>query len=718
MDTALMSSRKYMIYTKKYKITLLMTLSIFVFSTFVPALIYAGPVADSASNWEYMNGDSWGGNNSPQTQMNRDNADAFEVKWIYPIGGSTLAPDAIQAVNPGGDATVTPIVVDGTVYVLTNYLGLFAIDAETGRQLWSYQYTVDIDDAVERLPISVGAPHLHGFRYWSTDDVILVPGLACEYVGVDAKTGEEKWTTDPYCTDVAGSIRPYIMGGMGMGTATMGTYEKGRMFITGMRGTEWIADAQGRSFVTGIDMDTKQVVWRVFNQPPQDRPDVDWALHECDVGWFGQGEGVAVPCSDVPESILKNDWLEDPNEPTSMFNSVTAMWGQPLVDEDTGYVYVATGNANPFFYTNYRPGPNLYAVTLQAIDTTVGQRVWWLQDTPRDPWDYDCNWSGFLSDDTALGKVYVKGCKIGYLNVLDAATGEVIHRTDIHNDADSRIGHKSNCEDTIGICEPLDIFSKEEIIDWPGPLYDESSAYDTPLLVSPGWWHGSFGSGISYDDGVTYHFAQKSPLIIDEFLDPFFNPGSPPDRDRDQQSNATLMARDLVTGELKWQWFYEWSPVRAFPVVTGDMVIAGFSDGMMRFFDKDNGQLMKELNVGAGMLVGPSVGKDSNGDTKIFAVIGTAWGPGQFVFDRSSTSGTLVAVGLSERAAAQVRTTTSTVTATTTTVQTTTTATTSVVSVTEEVTEEVGLSSTITYAAIAVAVIAVIAAAVLATRKT
>jgi hypothetical protein len=173
------------------------------------------------------------------------------------------------------------------------------------------------------------------------------------------------------------------------------------------------------------------------------------------------------------------------------------------------------------------------------------------------------------------------------------------------------------------------------------------------------------------------------------------------------------MARDLVTGELKWQWFYEWSPVRAFPVVTGDMVIAGFSDGMMRFFDKDNGQLMKELNVGAGMLVGPSVGKDSNGDTKIFAVIGTAWGPGQFVFDRSSTSGTLV-----ERAAAQVRTTTSTVTATTTTVQTTTTATTSVVSVTEEVTEEVGLSSTITYAAIAVAVIAVIAAAVLATRKT
>ncbi len=742
-----------------YKISLLTTLFIFVFSTFVPALSYAQPEAVSEGDWEYMHGNSWGHNNSPQTQINSENVDELEVKWMFPIGASNQAPGVLSDLSPPEGSATPPIVKDGIVYILTGWLNLYAIDMETGKEVWSYQYEVDIDEAAERLPITPGGPHLHGFRYWAAEDALMVPGMACDYRIVDANTGEEKYTIGPWCADIPGSIYPYAGWKLGLGTAVLGTYEAGRMIIGGQGGTEPGTGQEGRGHLWAIDMDNPdQVMWRVFNQPPQDRPVNDWALEECDIGWF-----FTIPCSQVRSeapAVLENDWQMVPGEAVHWSTGTTSMWGQPSVDEDTGLVYVNTGNVSPFFYTEYRPGPNLYSAVLQAIDMNTGQREWWVQDVPRDPWDYDCNWSGMLIDDTSLGKVWVKGCKLGFLYVLDAATGENIHYIDVRQDMDPRGGLKRT--DQLGAKEPLDPLDEFLMKEWV--MRDDYPAPPAFTLV-PGWFHGTFGSDPAYNDGTVFHFVESVQAIVTSWAWPelpeMVEVGQSLGGSSWPVGNATIVARDLVTGDVKWTNFFPWSNVRAFPTITGGVLIVPLPDGVMRFYDEDDGELLREMNLGGPMIIGSSVGQDSNGDSKIFVLLGmpTFGGPG---FDVGpNIPGTLVGIGLNERAAAEVRTTTVTTTTTTTTRLTTTTTTTTTrttattttvttattrtvtstsattvtttlapqtvtttqqapaqtVTTTQEVTEEVGLPATGTYAAVAVAVIAIIAAAVLVTRK-
>jgi hypothetical protein len=211
-------------------------------------------------------------------------------------------------------------------------------------------------------------------------------------------------------------------------------------------------------------------------------------------------------------------------------------------------------------------------------------------------------------------------------------------------------------------------------------------------------------------------------------------------------TNTSVVARDVETGEELWSWFHPEGTQRSALVTTSDIVFSGFRDGFIRFFNSETGELLREMNNGNPMSAGLTTGQDSTGDQKIFAILSTA-----------GTPGTLIAIGLNERAQAVAQTVTvtqttrttvtttsattitqtsvSTTTATSTTTMTTTSATTvtstlaaqtitqtstaeaQTTTVTSEVTEEVGLSSTITYAAVAVAVIAIIGAAVLYTRK-
>ena len=72
---------------RKSKITLLSVIAILSLSTIMPALAFAAPRSNSASNWENVNGNSWGWNYSPQTQINQDNVDNLEIKWLFPFPG-------------------------------------------------------------------------------------------------------------------------------------------------------------------------------------------------------------------------------------------------------------------------------------------------------------------------------------------------------------------------------------------------------------------------------------------------------------------------------------------------------------------------------------------------------------------------------------------------------------------------------------------------------
>ena len=676
-------------------------------------MVFAAPTQQSAENWENMNGGTWNWNYSPGTQITADNINDLEVKWIFPLeavasgGVSTM----VDAINPRDGSSTPPLVIDGTIIIATNYLKIYGIDGETGKQLWDHDYVINVTEVTERIPIrhaSFGGVHNHGFRYWDKGNAVINRGIACDFYGVDATTGEEAFWVKDLCVDVPGNIYLYHTVYSGTKAGSIAVHDPSNQFIYVLSGATHSRayDGDGRHATMGIDMDTHDILWRIYSFPPQDVLSKDWAFLECATGWFRD-----IPCSTVEAQAPENlewDWAQ-PNEVPTKFGGVTANWGTMAMDEETGIMYTQTGNQGPYTRIAETPGPRLYGSTLMAIDVVNGKRIWWQQPMPRDPYDYDCNWSGIVAEVPNLGKVYMKGCKEGRLFYLDAATGDPLMIQDIIEDmvdwgqiGDSALSEPQDGGNRYHLMDPLDYYDMREM---PSPDHSKYCPAECPVF--PAWSNGIFGTDMSYDPetATLFHYADALQLIVIDSPPATVGVSSSVTQ-RYPVVNSTLVARDASTGEVKWTWYYDFSAQRSHIVVVPGLVFAGYTDGIMRFFDSNTGDLVREMEIGTHMVNGFTTGQDASGDQKIFGIVGVGRALPNSVYPSPTAAGTLIALGLNDRPTTEI-------TVTSTQVSTSTVSTT--ISVTEEV--EVGLSSTITYAAIAVAVIAIIAAAVLTTRK-
>ena len=180
-------------------------------------------------------------------------------------------------------------------------------------------------------------------------------------------------------------------------------------------------------------MENPTRIWQTFLMPGSSG-DEEWALHECEKGWFFsfpewlESERMGVPCSEVENECrecLLNDWKDPRLNKVHTASTIATIWGHYLVDPETGIVYIGTGESGPYPNAERRPGPNLYGSSIIALDARTGEFVWWYQTVPHDMWDYDCSWNAMLGDVDGR-KALFKACKNGFLYALDAATGDPI----------------------------------------------------------------------------------------------------------------------------------------------------------------------------------------------------------------------------------------------------------------------------------------------------
>ena len=146
----------------------------------VPALwAQSNKVADFAREWPTYGHDSGGMRFSPLTEINTANVNRLQVAWVYhmkPAAGATPPPAPRAPVaNTGGavgddpgytrasmrggpgsfsPSTVTPLVINGTMYLTTPYGRVVAIDSTTGKEVWAFP-----------LPGGGGAS-TRGVEYW------------------------------------------------------------------------------------------------------------------------------------------------------------------------------------------------------------------------------------------------------------------------------------------------------------------------------------------------------------------------------------------------------------------------------------------------------------------------------------------------------------------------------------------------------------------------
>jgi glucose dehydrogenase len=348
-----------------------------------------GPVtvsqAQRGSSWSYYGGDKHFTRYSPLDQINRDNVKQLQILWRRPaVDPALLEKEPDLRVNPYLKST--PIMVDGRLY-MPNAIGLVtAIDPANGRTIWE-QKLLEQD-----LKASPGQSS-RGLDVWGQGSNRRIVSVRGEYLytlnaangAMFADFGENgrvhlrrttrtdasyRWTSGPI---VVGDV--IVIAGNGGG---------------GGDSASIIKEATPED-IRGFDVRSGALRW-TFNVVP--RP-----------GEFGED-------SWGPEFLrLAGD---------------LGAWVPLSADEELGYVYVPLSAPTATYFGGHRPGDNLFASSLVAIDAKTGKRVWHFQMVHHDLWEYDNVSPPTLGEITVNGKrikAVMQANKNGFLFVLDRATG-------------------------------------------------------------------------------------------------------------------------------------------------------------------------------------------------------------------------------------------------------------------------------------------------------
>ena len=562
---------------------------------------------------------------NPQTQINKDNVKNLELKWVH----AWPLPESIDGIEPRVGSIANSIIVDGIVYNRMEDLRISAIDAKTGKDIWSFQadpYLVNIEIAKRDLPVNLDfypslSSHAHSFSF--AENKIFAPWPNCQVFGLNAKTGEIEFKLKtPTCKGLEGNE------GLFKGLQSSGPVfdTVNRVLIYGTGGREAVEG--GRGAFRGYSLDSGELLWTFYLMPPQDVGDPEWTVRVADKGWI-QG----IKASEIPKDILRNDWGECPDNCGFGKGDMGIGWGQWAVDEDNGIAYLATGNPSPSWNATYRPGPNVFSNSVLAIETKTGNLLWWHQIVAHDLGDLDCSWNTVLADVDGVKTVF-KLCKGAFLYAMNAETGELLWSTDYHPHVKrGEIGPEPNFDFA------LDPLNKDDM--------------NKPWVSYPGneanWRKESGGaeSDVTFAYGkifsTTYHkwSLQKITSVEPSMRDAWGRISIY--SDKELAANATVWAHDAKTGEMIWKYDIDKVGIRGGVTASGEMIWFCDTDGMIRALDEENGRLLWERSQGHQCPVQPSFGADKDGNIKIFSLIGS----GGILGRSEPIPGALLAYGLS-----------------------------------------------------------------------
>jgi len=318
-----------------------------------------GEAGGTSVDWPRWGNDAGNGHFARLDQIHRGNVRQLRLAWSRPgprrqVGWETF-----------------PIVVDGTMYFDTGTDQVFAVDATSGRQRWSYTPAVDLLAAPGVRPPT---PVSRGVTY-GTGRIYVVSGDA-RLIALDAKSGNLIWESKA------------VGDGIHMLMNSPGTFLRGEIVVGGPAGAAGL-----RGFVAAYRAGDGRPLWRTQMVPPRGA---------------GSRRG--------PSSGGGNVWMP------------------PTIEPRSGTVYVATGNPSPGFDNSARRGCNPMANALVALDGASGEVLWSRTLVCEDSWDYDTVQSPLIfadEDGAGTGEEAAVGAasKAGFYAVFDAESGKPVART-------------------------------------------------------------------------------------------------------------------------------------------------------------------------------------------------------------------------------------------------------------------------------------------------
>src|SRR6202789_269542 len=104
-------------------------------------------------------------------------------------------------------------------------------------------------------------------------------------------------------------------------------------------------------------------------------------------------------------------------------------WMPGTYDPQLNLLFWATGNTNPVFAGQGRPGANLWTEAIVALDADTGKLKWYFQVSPHDTHDFDNTTAPILIDKVVNGKprkLVSQAARNGFFVTLDRVTGKYL----------------------------------------------------------------------------------------------------------------------------------------------------------------------------------------------------------------------------------------------------------------------------------------------------
>lgn len=589
-------------------------------------------VQKQSTSWSAYGGDAGGNRYVNTDQINLDNVKDLKLAWTIRTG--ELGQES--RIKEKLTFEATPIFFNGMLYLSTSYGEVFALDPTTGEKNWSFDPKIDRNASFSELTS-------RGVSSWSDPDLefdaeckrcIVLGTINSKLIKLDADTGR-------LCSN---------FGNDGIVDLYEGVYvpEPGDYQVTSPPAIINNLAVVGSSIGDNFQANTGSGVVRAFD------------LRNGNSVWSWD------PLADERKNFTG---------PVGAANA----WSIISADPERDLVFVPTGSASPDFYGGFRPGSNLYANSLVALQASTGELVWHFQTVHHDLWDYDVAAQPALVDirkDNEVIPAVVQATKTGNLFVLHRETGVPIYpieeravpKSDIPGEYTSPTQPFSSLPNLMGQ-KPLNettVWGKTEIerkqnAQFLSKLKNEG-IYTPPSLegsiLYPGNGSGTNWGSVSFDTqnqlliANTCRFATHVELFEESEYDSKRSNGG--DFEVSRQRGApygmrrqtlisesghlmnpppwgTLAAVNLSTGKLQWEIELGKSKEKPYglPNGGGSMVtkgglvfIAATFDKKFRAFDVKDGSLVWETELPRCGIATPMSFEDENGKQFVVIVAG------------------------------------------------------------------------------------------------
>lgn len=363
----------------------------------------------AGGDWDRYAGDNGFTKYSRLSQIDAGNVATLQVAWRWSSPDNAITQANVtnadgQVARPAGFRT-TPLEAGGVIYARTSFSMAVAIDATTGKTLWTF------DPETYRRPRPAIFGHVgRGLALWTVGGKTRVMLLASDgrLFALDAVTGKP--------------VATFGQDGVADAGALMRFAGSDRPVPPGVYGFTATPAICGGTVIFG------QVLQRGGTQPDAALKYPIHVFPEGDVFGFDATTGKlrwTFHGSPRPGQAGRETW----KTPSEAAHGKANVWTMISCDDDTATAYLPVAAASGVVIGRHRPGDNLYSQSLVAVDARSGRPRWHFQLSHHDIWDYDPPAAPILFDARIDGRD-VKGVaqvgKTAFTYVFDRVTGKPV----------------------------------------------------------------------------------------------------------------------------------------------------------------------------------------------------------------------------------------------------------------------------------------------------